>query len=222
MEQILAIVLITAIVLLGLGYLALVVNGFRVSRRWGLINLLLPPIGVLFFPFRHLRKAILPYFFFLLAGVAFAAPYGVSYYEARYGKRTERMRIVDGKRHLTLTDWQDGDYNIIRRYPDVAVLQMANNDVTDDTLQLLEGCDKLETLDLNDTAITDKGLAVLAKLPALKELRLARTPITEEGVATYIFPLQTLEHLDLTGVKGIPGKKKREWVAAKPDRKLLN
>src|SRR5271166_2324664 len=61
-----------------------------------------------------------------------------------------RERIVDGQRHITLTGWDRNDYTFLGSKHDVAVLQMANPDVTDRTLELLKGMNALKDLDLNN------------------------------------------------------------------------
>ena len=58
---------------------------------------------------------------------------------------------------------------------------MANPDVTDQTLEMIKGMDKLKELDLNDTQVTDAGLRMLKDLPALNTLRLKNTRITDKG-----------------------------------------
>ena len=57
---------------------------------------------------------------------------------------------------------------------DVAVLQMANSDVTDASLESLRGMKVLRELDLNGSQVTDAGLEVLKGLPALTSLRIAQ------------------------------------------------
>ena len=56
------------------------------------------------------------------------------------------------------------------RSGDVVVLQMANPDVTDQTLEHLRGSTALKDLDLNNTQVTDAGLKVLKDLPALSDV----------------------------------------------------
>jgi hypothetical protein len=57
-------------------------------------------------------------------------------------------KIVAGERHLTLTGWNQNDYAVIATRPDTIVLQMANADVTDQTLQFIKGMKNLRELDL--------------------------------------------------------------------------
>src|SRR5208337_307119 len=76
-----------------------------------------------------------------------------------------REKIVDGQRHITLTGWDRNDYTFLGSKQDVAVLQMANHDVTDRTLELLKGMNALKDLDLDNTQVTDAGLKILKDLP---------------------------------------------------------
>ena len=92
-----------------------------------------------------------------------------------------RETIVDGQRHITLTGWDRKDYALLGSKHDVAVLQMANPDVTDQTLEHLKGMNRLKELDLNDTQVTDSGLKILRDLPALASLRLKNTKVTDQG-----------------------------------------
>lgn len=129
-------------------------------------------------------------------------------------------KIVSGERHLTLTGWDRHDYSLIAESKDAIVLQIANPDVTDETLQYLKGMAQLRELDLNNTQITDAGLPVLAQLPALRELRLARTRITDQGFREHLLPKESLLSLDMTGTS-VASKTLREWKSAKPERKYL-
>ena len=45
--------------------------------------------------------------------------------------------MVDGQQHLTLTGSDRKDYSVLKLKQDVAVLQMANPDVTDQSLESL-------------------------------------------------------------------------------------
>ena len=92
-----------------------------------------------------------------------------------------REKIVDGQRHITLTGWDRKDYGFLGSKRDVVVLQMANPDVTDQTLEHLKGMNRLKELDLNNTQVTDAGLKVLSDLPALATLRLKNTKVTDQG-----------------------------------------
>jgi hypothetical protein len=66
----------------------------------------------------------------------------------------ERERVVDGERMITLTGWDRDDYSLLAERRDVVVLEMGNRDVTDETLELLAGCDRLRELTLSDSRIS--------------------------------------------------------------------
>ena len=92
------------------------------------------------------------------------------------------------------------------------MLQMANPDVTDQTLEFLIGMEKLRELDLDYTQITDNGLRVLKQLPALAILRLTDTKVTDAGFRDHLFDKDTLLEVDFTGTK-VTTKLLREWKA---------
>ncbi|NBO91621.1 MAG: hypothetical protein EBV06_04805 [Planctomycetia bacterium] len=117
---------------------------------------------------------------------------------------------VAGRLHLTITGWNRNDYTVLQRKKSAVVLQMANKDVTNDTLAHVVGMNLLEELDLNDTQITDEGLALLAGLPHLKIVRLARTAITDEGFQKYLAPLPSLKEVTLTKT-AVRSKTLRDW-----------
>ena len=129
-------------------------------------------------------------------------------------------KTVSGERHLTLTGWDRNDYSIIASSSDAIVLQMANPDVTDETLQFLTGMTQLRELDLNNSQVSDAGLKILAQLPALRDLRLARTKVTDEGFREHLLGKESLMNLELTGTS-VASKTLREWKAAIPERKYL-
>jgi len=126
----------------------------------------------------------------------------------------ERERIVDGRRALVLTGWDRGDYSILATRADVEILEMGNADVTDATLDLLEGLPKLRELTLNDSRITDAGLPKLRGLENLESLRIARTAVTADGIAGFLAdPPRKLREIDVTG-DGIPSSVLRKWKNA--------
>jgi hypothetical protein len=196
------------------GWLWLVVAAFKVRWFWGVGVLLFPPLA-LFFVYKHYSNARRPLLVLLLAGLIFATPYGLSYYQSNFGKLTPYEQVVNGELRITLTDVPGFDYSTLQSRPDVIVLQMANADVTDSTLGYLSGMGQLRSLDLNGTQVTDEGLKALAKLPRLEELRLARTHITDEGFRQHLASKESLRRLDLTGT-AVAGKTKREWKNARP------
>ena len=64
----------------------------------------------------------------------------------------------------------------------MAVLQMANPDVTDQSLESLREMKALRELDLNGSQVTDAGLEILKELPALASLRLAQDEDHGQGL----------------------------------------
>jgi hypothetical protein len=176
--------------------------------------LVFPPSAPLFVP-KHYLSARRPLLVLLIAGLIFATPYGLGYCERRFGNLSPYEQIVNGEVRITLTDVPAFDYSSLQSRPDVVVLQMANHDVTDQTLNYLLGMDQLRNLDINGTQVTDEGLKCLANLPRLQELRLARTRITNDGFVKYLAGKESLLRLDLTGT-AVKGKTKRDWKKARP------
>jgi hypothetical protein len=212
-------VVLLSLTLAMVGSLWLFVVAFKVRVLWAIAVLFVLP--ALAFVVLHWRKARAPVLVLLLAGVLGAAPYGVNYYAEHFLPRGPREKQVEDEQHFTLTGLTKTDYSVLQSKPHLVVLQMANPDVSDETLNYLRGMDRLRELDLNDTKVTDKGLAVLAELPRLEELRLARTAITDEGFQKYLADKESLRKLDLTGTK-VKGKSKRDWKKAKAGREYLD
>ena len=127
---------------------------------------------------------------------------------------------MDGQRHLTLTGWDRKDYSILKLKPDVVVLQMANPDVTDKSLESLQEMQTLQELDLSGTQVTDAGLKILKDLPALSKLRLARTKITDQGFHSTLFAKDSLMQLDLSGTQ-VGRETVQAWRNAKSGRKAM-
>lgn len=129
-------------------------------------------------------------------------------------------QTVDGERHLTLTGWDRKDYSVIAARPDTVVLQMANEDVTDETMRHLEGLSKLRELDLSFTKITNDGLSVILSLPELERLRLQDVAITDDGFRKYVMPHPKLKQLVLQGTQ-VSEELKQQWSSETPDRMAM-
>jgi hypothetical protein len=219
-------VLIAGVVVAIAGWIWLVRAAFKESKQWGYGVLLLPVVPhVIVFVLTHLRRSRGPLLVLLLAGMLLGAPYAANYYHEKFmhlGPREKIVKTKDDKkeRHFTLTGWDESNYSFLQTKPDTVVLQMANPNVTDETLNYLRGMDQLRELDLSDTQVTDEGLAVVAGLPRLEDLRMARTKITDAGFQKYLGAKESLLKLDLTGTD-VKGKTKREWKKAKPGRECL-
>ncbi len=202
-----------------IGLLWLIVRAFRTKLWWGLAVLFLPG-AVLFYVVRHWDRARRPFAVMLCGGLLALAPYGINFAGERFHSLGPRETKVDGEVHLTLTGWDQTDYSILRWKPSTVVLQMANPDVTDETLRFITGMKDLKELDLNDTQVTDAGLKILAGMPKLETVRLSGTPITEEGFRESLFPLDSLRELDLRRTR-VTRATVGEWKKANPERKAL-
>jgi hypothetical protein len=202
-----------------LSYFMLLIASFRVRLVWGLANLLVLPVP--FFVFHHFRKALGAILVMLLGVAVAAAPFVINHYYQFPRDLGPLEKNVDGELHITLTGWQpkDMDYMVLKQRPETIVLQMANPDVTDQTLEYLRGLKKLRVLDLSDTQVTDEGLQVLKELSNLQVLYLNRTKITDDGVRQAIFPLQSLNELSVRNTQ-VTKKTREEWRAAKEGRKV--
>src|SRR5262249_39017674 len=149
------------------GWIWMVVRAFRYEFGWGLAIVLLPPLAVLF-GLWHWRKGFLPLAMIALGLLIAGSP--VLYTKLGPMDLGPWQTMDHGERHITLTGWDRKDYAILDSARDVSVLQMANGDVTDQTLEHLRGMDSLKELDLNNTQVTDAGLKILKDLPALSAL----------------------------------------------------
>ena len=161
-----------------------------------------------------------PLILFALGMLFTVVPILVNSFYVRFVDLGPLSTIVDRERHVTLTGWDQKDYSVIAPQTDIIVLQMANTDVTDETLKYLAGMKSLRELDLNHTQITDTGLSRIAALPVLQDLRLAGTKITDDGFRSHLLKKESLMNLELTNTS-VSSKTVREWKAAKPDRKAL-
>jgi hypothetical protein len=215
MELYLAYVIVAGIVLIFAGVIGLIVAAFRTHAAWGFGTLFV--VGAPFFIGFRWARARLPIFIILLGVFVVATPYGINYVAQRFIDLGERDKIVDGERHLTLTGWDKTDYGVLLARPDTVVLQMANSDVTDATLDFLKPMSKLRELDLNDTKVTDAGLAKIKEKPLVR-LRLRNDAITDAGFREHLMGLDSLLELDLRGTAVEPATF-REWKAAKTGRK---
>ncbi|MBX3419119.1 MAG: hypothetical protein KF851_16055 [Pirellulaceae bacterium] len=131
-----------------------------------------------------------------------------------------REKIVDGEMHLTLTGWDRESYEVLKLRPDTVVLQMANPDVTDETLEYLLGMSKLRELDLNDSKITDVGLAILARFEKLEILRLRGTQISDDGFREHLIKLPSLKNIDVSQT-AISAEVVDQWKAEGSRRRAL-
>lgn len=127
---------------------------------------------------------------------------------------------VEGERCLTLTGWDQKDYSVLSRIPDAVVLQMANEDVTDGTLQRLAGMKLLRELDVAGSQVSDAGLKELEGLVSLEKLTLSRTKITDAGLKPLLDKLPKLKLLDVRETGATPAVL-RPWVQGLEGRRVL-
>lgn len=203
--------------LLVVSWIWFAVVAWRRRRAWGVAVALFPPAGLLFAVGRfHAARG--PLVLGLAGLLLAAAPPAVNrLLPVDLGPRDV---LVEGERHITLTGWNRHDYRLLEGATDVVVLQMANPDVTDETLALLAGMDRLRELDLNDSGVTDAGLARLAASTRLERLRIANTGITDAGFRAFLMPHPGLLELDLRGTS-VSAETLSEWRKAKPGRRGL-
>jgi hypothetical protein len=203
-----------------LGFLWLIIRAFRTRLAWGLGVLFFPPTAFAFISLRWTR-AKAPFFMLLAGWLAIGAAIGLAAFAVSINLGP-REKIVDGEQHITLTGWDrtTSDYVVLKSRPEVIVLQMANPDVTDHTLEYLTGDRRLRELDLNDTHVTDRGLPLLAALPALKILRLKGTKISDEGFRKQLAAKESLRQLDVRNT-AVTAESARLWREAKKGRRIL-
>lgn len=218
-EQVLALTLVVGLVLASAGWFWLLVRAFRTSLWWGLVSLFVPPL-LLLFVLRNRQRVAVPLTMLLLGLLVSAVPYGVNWAQQQFLGLGPHEQVVDGECHLTLTGWNRTDYGVIATRPHVVVLQMANPDVSDETLAVLRDRRQLKELDLNDTAVTDAALPLLAELPVLRTLRLKNTKITDEGFQQHLAEKDSLRELDVRET-GVAAKSLRAWKNANPERRYL-
>lgn len=226
-ELILTGILVAGVVFLTIGHLWVLIRAFQTKWSWGVLVFLIPPL-VLLFAARHFPRARGPLAMMGLGVLLMAGAYGSNALAERFVDLGPRDKIVEvevegstrKERHVTLTGWDKSDYTVLRRRPDVVVLQMANPDVSDETLSLLREFKELRELDLNDTGVTDAGLPILASLPSLTELRLRGTKITDEGFRQHILPKPGLKKLDLRQT-AVSRETVSEWKKAEEGRRAL-
>lgn len=212
-------ILVAGIVVLAAGLIWITFRAFQTRVLWGLAVMFIPG-AVFVFIARHYPKARIPLKVVLVGVLLMLVPYGMNIWAEHFIDLGPREKMVDGELHITLTGWDRTDYSVLQHRPKTVVLQMANPDVTDETLTHLRAMKELKELDLNDTQVTDAGLRTLGELPALAIVRLRKTQITEEGFRESLFAKESLRELDLRGTQ-VARATVSEWRKANPDRKAL-
>jgi hypothetical protein len=208
---------LTGLALAALGWLALLVTAFRVRVWWGLGLLVFPPLALEFLV-RHGPRSAIPARMLMIGAVLAVGP--PLYTRLRPIDLGPRERVVSGETHLTLTGSDLKDYSVLAKKTQVVVLQMANPDVTDATLEYLKGMSHLKELDLNGTRVTDAGLATLKGLPALETLRLRGTKVTDAGFRDSLAGMESLKQLDLRETQ-VSRDTVKAWREAKEGRRAM-
>ena len=188
----------------------------------GIIGLVLIGVGGLWlFPavIRGAWKKALTPTLVLLAGIAiFAFP--MIYTRMSAADRSSIERTVGDEEHVLRNGWDGTDYSDLAGMPNVIVLQIANPDVTDTTLEYIVGMSELRELDLSDTQITDAGLAIIAQLGSLDSLRLRGTQITDAGFRAHLMNHPKLRRLNLQGTL-VTTETVSAWKSAGEGRRAL-
>jgi hypothetical protein len=208
---------IGGVLVAGLAWIWLIARAFLQRRAWGWSSLLLPPAGLVFAA-RHRRRGAAPILLFVLAIVLAAVP--AIYILCVQLDLGPRDKLVDGKRHVTLTGWDRGDYSILSLIKDASVLQMANPDVTDAVVAKLKDMRQLRELDLDRTQVTDAGLEALKRLPVLAKLRLGSTKITDKGFRESLSAKDSLMELNLQHTQ-VSADTVKAWHDAVPGRRAM-
>ena len=216
-EQYATLTFVAGLLLIAIAVVWLIVRAFRQRPLLGLGSILFPP-ALIPFAIRQRQTLKVPLRLFLLGVVLAGGALTAGRMVGRYPPLGEREKMVGGERHITLTGWDRKDYGLLRDKTDTTVLQMANLDVTDETVDLLQDYKKLRELDLNGSQLTDTGLAKVAALPALEILRIQATRVSDEGFQRYLFPKPTLHQLDARKT-AISPKTLREWKNQDAERR---
>ncbi len=217
-EQLLALILVLGLVLIGIAWVWLLIRAFRTSVWWGLASLLFGP-ALLVFALSHWKNVKRPATLLVVGVVVAAVPFGINLAQQKLVGLGPHAAQVDGEWHITVTGWDRTDYRELLQRPDAVVIQMANPDVTDTTLELLKQFPHLREVDLSGTQVTDAGLATLAELQ-LQTLRMKGTAITDAGFQRYLSAKSSLVQLDLRET-GVAAKTLRTWKNAQSGRQYL-
>ena len=218
MEPLVPYIFLAGLVLFALGVILLLVAAFRTRIWWGLGIIAFPPVAIGFFA-KHSSRSLAPSLLMFFGVVMTAGP--SLYTKYKPVDLGPRAAVVNGELHLTLTGWDRKDYSVLRGRSSAVVLQMANNDVSDATLDELTSMRGLRELDLNNTKVTDAGLkAFREQFPALESLKLSGTSVSDLGLNEYLAPMESLKQLDLRGTK-VTGDAVKAWKDAKPGRRVL-
>ncbi len=211
-------ILVVGLLLVAIAYYWLSARAVQASKWWRIGYL--PPFALLYL-LGFSRRTIAPLILFFFGAAVAATPYLMTHHVMPHLKNYPWEKTVDGELHVTLTGLADFDYTVLKDRKNIAVLQMANPDVADRTLDNLRGMESLYELDISNTKLTDAGLATLKTLPNLRVLRIARTKVTDDGFVQNLSENDRLVEIDARETD-IKGSTLRKWKNAKDDRKYVN
>lgn len=218
MESIFPYCVIAGVILFLLGVILLLIAAFRTRIWWALGIIAFPPVALGFFA-KHSSRSLVPSLL-MFFGIAMVAGPSI-YTKVRPVDLGPVARVVDGELVLTLTGWDRKDYSVLRSRPSAVILQMANPDVTDQTLIELEGMKGLRELDLNHTKITDAGLKLIREqFPRLESLKISGTLVTDPGINDHLASMDSLKRLDVRNT-AVTRDAVKAWKGAKPGRQAL-
>jgi internalin A len=99
------------------------------------------------------------------------------------------------------TDLSDDDLNVLRRWPELSRIEVANTSVTGHGFRLLaeeQALRKLEALGPGVVKHADLASQAISQLPRLRSVALLYSDLTDDGVEA-LSASTSLEHLDITG-----------------------
>lgn len=217
MDTPLEIIFLVGLAGVAIGLLWLLIVAFIQNWKWGIGIILFPPVG-LYFIAKYYRASLFPCLLLFLSVCLVVTPALITRLTPiDLGPYSD---VVDGERHLTLTGWDQTDYSVLESETDVVVLQMANGDVTNETLQYLANCAQLRELDISGSAVTNEGLTHLASLPKLEILRVRGCELSDEGFRKHLLEHPTLNRLDARETE-ISSEVIREWRKADRSRRAM-
>jgi hypothetical protein len=214
-EEVAVWIILAGLLLAVCGYVWLVARAFRTKLSWGVGVALVA--GWIPFLIKHSAKAAAPSIVVGIGLVMAVAP--VAYTKLRPVDLGPLVRMVEGEKHITLTGWNRSDYSALAAHKDAVVLQMANPDVDDATLEIVARLTSLRDLDLANTKVCDAGLAKLAGLARLKTLRLRGTAVGDAALDGALTALPELSLIDARQTRVTPEGAAR-WKQSRAGRRI--
>ena len=210
-------ILAVGLVFVAIAYYWLAARAVQASKWWRIGYL--PPLALLYLV--GLWRQVLGPLLLMFVGAAIAVtPYVMTHHVMPHLRQFPWEKTVNGELHVTLTGLADFNYETLKDRKNIAVLQMANADVSDQTLDNLRGMETIYEIDLTNSKVTDAGLETLKSLPKLKTLRIRKTAITDEGFLQNLAASEVLIEIDARDTD-IKSSTLRKWKGAKDGRKFL-